>query len=93
MSDSDSKVLGQMSPEEISSLSQFRMAENEITFAIGQKVREVLSLAMQAGEISNRSQALLSDVRTRFDIDDNVKVRIMQDGTVERVEEYALDEP
>jgi cell division FtsZ-interacting protein ZapD len=82
MTQQQKEPLGQLEPGEHQALRNLQSTERELTFRIGQYTREILSMSMQAGEVNQQIQMLLTNVRQRFDIPEGKQIRLLDDGTL-----------
>ena len=85
MESKESKEIGSLTEEELNQFRSFKREEDEITFAIGQRQREILALSMTAGEARQKSIGLMNSVRERLEIKDGIVLRVQNDGKIYEV--------
>jgi len=81
----DSTIIGQVEPQEMQNITSLQTREQELTYRIGQAQREILSLAMQAGESSKALQQVMQGIRVRVGVPEGQLFRISHDGNVHLV--------
>jgi hypothetical protein len=77
------KVIGQLDAAELQAINSLDTQERETTYRMGQGLRELISLAMHAGDLHNSLQRVMEGIRGRLDVPEGNFFRIMRDGSVQ----------
>lgn len=85
MSEEKMEKIGNLTDDELRDVREYRKEEDELTFKIGQRQREIMALSIAAGEVRQRSLELMNTVRKRHDVDDGVLIKLDFNGEIFRV--------